>query len=91
MIKYNPANDQLILLGDYIDRGPRSKETLSEVMSLVDEGAIALRGNHDQMFYDWIQIDNERNDLHFLETAVMQRLQVMLATGGLKKLAMIMI
>ncbi|WP_307433480.1 metallophosphoesterase family protein [Bacillus sp. V2I10] len=65
LIKYNPASDQLILLGDYLDRGPMSKETLCKVISLVDEGAIALRGNHDQMFYDWIQMDNERNDLHF--------------------------
>ncbi|OHR63636.1 hypothetical protein HMPREF3291_16375 [Bacillus sp. HMSC76G11] len=65
LIKYNPESDQLILLGDYLDRGPNSRETLSKVMSLADEGAIALRGNHDQMFLDWIRIDNDRNDLHF--------------------------
>jgi len=50
---YNPENDQLILLGDYVDRGPRSKDVVECVMSLVRyDGAIAIRGNHDQRLVD---------------------------------------
>ncbi|KAA2301020.1 serine/threonine protein phosphatase, partial [Clostridioides difficile] len=50
-INYNSKYDQLILLGDYVDRGPNSKEVVKEVIRLVKENhAIALRGNHDQRF-----------------------------------------
>lgn len=48
-IEYNPEEDQLILLGDYVDRGPDSKGVLNRVMALKQEGAIVLRGNHDEM------------------------------------------
>ncbi len=48
-VNYNPSRDQLILLGDYIDRGPDSKGVLNRVMELKDNGAIVLRGNHDEM------------------------------------------
>lgn len=54
-INYNSKYDQLILLGDYVDRGPNSKEVVKEVIQLVKEHhAIALRGNHDQRFVDFI-------------------------------------
>lgn len=51
--KYAPSVDQLILLGDYCDRGLKSKEVIEQVERLVEQGnVIALRGNHDQMFID---------------------------------------
>src|SRR5690606_23504955 len=46
---YNAAEDQLILLGDYVDRGPDSKGVLERVVELKKQGAIVLRGNHDNM------------------------------------------
>ncbi|TQS75386.1 serine/threonine protein phosphatase [Ornithinibacillus gellani] len=46
---YNPEKDQLILLGDYVDRGPNSKAVLEKVIELKETGAIVLRGNHDDM------------------------------------------
>ncbi|WP_409340636.1 metallophosphoesterase family protein [Paenibacillus sp. MBLB4367] len=53
MTDYDSESDQLILLGDYGDRGPRSREVIEQVRNLVERhGAIALRGNHDQMFLD---------------------------------------
>ncbi|MEI7024750.1 metallophosphoesterase [Paenibacillus sp. y28] len=59
-VKYNPGEDRLMLLGDFVDRGPRSRETVDLVMRLVqDEGAVALRGNHDQRFVDFIRIEEE--------------------------------
>lgn len=54
-IDYQPEKDQLYLLGDYMDRGPQSKEVMYKVKDLVEnDGAIALFGNHDQFFLDWI-------------------------------------
>lgn len=43
-------------LGDYIDRGPKSRETLELVKHYVEsnEGSVALRGNHDQMLLDFV-------------------------------------
>ena len=39
---------QLIFLGDYIDRGPKTKETVELVKEYVEKtGAIALMGNHE--------------------------------------------
>lgn len=51
--------DQLYLLGDYIDRGSRSKEVLNSILHLKKEGyqLYCLRGNHEQMMlearFDW--------------------------------------
>lgn len=50
--QYSKHTDQLILLGDYVDRGPDSKGVIDMVRSLADDGAIVLRGNHDQMMID---------------------------------------
>ena len=46
--------DTLYLLGDYIDRGPRSKAVLDEIIRLRRNGyAIhTLRGNHEQMLLE---------------------------------------
>lgn len=53
---YQPEKDQLYLLGDYMDRGPKSKDVIHSVKALVEnDGAVALRGNHDQFFIDWLE------------------------------------
>lgn len=53
--EYAPERDQLYLLGDYMDRGPKSKDAIDRVKELVEaDGAVALRGNHDQFFLDWL-------------------------------------
>lgn len=46
---YNPDRDRLFLLGDYIVRGTDSKATVALVRSLVSQGAVALKGNHEAM------------------------------------------
>ncbi|TWT05417.1 serine/threonine protein phosphatase [Planococcus sp. CPCC 101016] len=50
--KFDATEDQLILLGDYVDRGPDAKGVLERVIELKKQGAIVLRGNHDQMMLD---------------------------------------
>ena len=46
---YDPAGDRLILLGDYVDRGPESSLVVQEVKKLVGGGALALYGNHEDL------------------------------------------
>ncbi|PWV90962.1 serine/threonine protein phosphatase 1 [Paenibacillus cellulosilyticus] len=62
-MKYTPGRDRLILLGDYVDRGPNSCGTVERVMELVREGAIALRGNHDQRLID-LAVDGDEHTMH---------------------------
>ena len=50
---YTPKDDTLILIGDYIDRGPQSQKTVEKVKELTDLGAIALKGNHEDMAYNY--------------------------------------
>lgn len=62
---YDPLHDKLVMLGDYIDRGPNSKEVLAKIKELVEAGATALLGNHEWMLlevyegrlsiYDWLR------------------------------------
>ena len=45
------ADDLIITLGDYVDRGPDSRGVLDLLIALLWQGQlIPLRGNHDQMF-----------------------------------------
>ncbi len=46
--------DELYFLGDYIDRGPGSKEVIDFILELQRENykVHTLRGNHEQMFMD---------------------------------------
>jgi serine/threonine protein phosphatase 1 len=47
------ADDRLVALGDYVDRGPDSKGVLNRLIPLYDQGRlIPLRGNHDEMMID---------------------------------------
>ena len=50
VIQYNSEEDMLILLGDYIDRGPEPIKVIQKIIELSDQGAIALKGNHELMF-----------------------------------------
>lgn len=52
--------DRLILLGDYIDNGPDSGGVLRRVFELQKtygpERVIVLRGNHEEMLLEWLDI-----------------------------------
>ena len=47
-------NDKLIFLGDYIDRGPNSKEVVDYIIELIenDYDVVTLLGNHESMLVD---------------------------------------
>lgn len=72
---YNPESDQLILLGDYIDRGQQSESVLELVIKLVKEGAIALRGNRDQMFLDFLLKNDSLSHQLYLQNGGLSTLE----------------
>ena len=44
----HPEGRRVVFLGDYIDRGPRIRDTLQAVRAMVDSGdALAIMGNHE--------------------------------------------
>lgn len=52
------GNNRLVLLGDYIDYGPQSGETLRCIFDLQNqhgpEKVVALRGNHEEALLSWL-------------------------------------
>jgi serine/threonine protein phosphatase 1 len=64
---YNPELDQLILLGDYVDRGPNAKGVIEKVMSLKKFGARLLKGNHEDMMIKALTTDVERSWDHWVK------------------------
>ncbi|MEK3719762.1 metallophosphoesterase family protein [Paenibacillus sp. FSL H8-0034] len=68
LMSYEPKVDQLILLGDYVDRGPHSKEVVEQIRKMVqDDGVIALRGNHDQRFIDIVRTEDHLVSSKFVD------------------------
>lgn len=45
---YNSERDRLVLLGDYVNKGPDSWGTLQLVHELTRKGAVALQGNNER-------------------------------------------
>ncbi|KEO84202.1 hypothetical protein EL26_05400 [Tumebacillus flagellatus] len=65
--KYNPDSERLILLGDYVDRGPDSRGVVERVMELVrNYGVVALGGNHEEVFLEWLD-ESERSAFYLRE------------------------
>ena len=55
-IPRHPVADNLVFLGDLIDRGPDSPGVVSDVMDLcrANNNVTCLRGNHEQMLLDFL-------------------------------------
>ena len=55
------TEDRLIFLGDYVDGWSQSPEVLDYLLELsAHQTCIFLRGNHDDLLYDWMHgKDNE--------------------------------
>lgn len=64
LTKWDSEREQLIFLGDYINRGSDSLKVLQTVKELVDKsGAIALMGNHEAVFLEWLREPMNTMDL----------------------------
>lgn len=50
------SSDQVIFLGDYIDRGPASKDVVSQLLAFRARypKTVFLKGNHEDMFLDFL-------------------------------------
>jgi serine/threonine protein phosphatase 1 len=53
-IDNHSANQEakMIFVGDYVDRGPKSKEVVNLIMKMQRQGHVALMGNHEDMILD---------------------------------------
>ena len=54
--KFDPKNDIIVYLGDYIDRGKNSKEVITQILKLKDNKVkiINLMGNHDEFMINFL-------------------------------------
>ena len=49
IVEHANGPHKIIFVGDYVDRGPDSKEVVNLVMGLEKQGHVALMGNHEDM------------------------------------------
>ncbi|MFS0788046.1 metallophosphoesterase family protein [Shouchella sp. 1P09AA] len=76
---WDKKKDQLIFLGDYIDRGKDSRKVVELVQRLVNEQwAIALKGNHEDMFINWL---NEWQTERFIRNGGKETIHSFLGTS----------
>lgn len=65
--EFDEKTDKLVFLGDYIDRGKESFEVLLKIKELQgkygDDVVIAVLGNHDTMFFEWVEFPFAYNSL----------------------------
>lgn len=62
--KYSPGSDQLFLLGDFIDRDPKTWRSLEFIKELTREGAKPIAGNMERRLVE----SKERGHLSFLNS-----------------------
>lgn len=67
--------DEVVFLGDYIDRGPDSKGVLDYLLANQKDGWHFLRGNHEQMLLDWLGTPNPLAAANWLLNGGHQTLQ----------------
>jgi len=63
-LPWRPGRDRLVFVGDYIDRGPRSKAVVDCILDLIrmDSQVSCLMGNHEAMLLDYLS--GIRQDLY---------------------------
>lgn len=54
-IRFDPAGDTLVFVGDYIDRGPDSRGVIDALLEMKAScpGLVCLKGNHEAMLLDF--------------------------------------
>ena len=86
-IKFDPAQDILVFLGDLMDRGPESLQCLDYVMHLQKqhpEAVICLMGNHEREMLDYFDALAKTRDE--LDVRLLNRTSQWLVYGGDKTL-----
>ncbi len=67
--------DEVVFLGDYIDRGPDSKGVLDYLLKNQQPNWRFLRGNHEQMLLEWLGTPNSMTASNWLLNGGLQTLQ----------------
>jgi serine/threonine protein phosphatase 1 len=60
------ADDTIVFLGDYVDRGPSSRDVIDRLIELRDSGTcgtVFLRGNHEDMFLAFLGEEGRHGDV----------------------------
>ena len=70
------TQDTVVFMGDYIDRGPDSRQVVETVLDLrrKHERVVCLAGNHEKMFLNWL--DGREEDF-FLSNGGRSTLQIL--------------
>lgn len=75
------SSDQLVFMGDYIDRGPKSFEVVNHLIGLQAQhpGIVFLKGNHEQMLMDYL---SGKDRMTYLYNGGQQTLESYLKQAG---------
>lgn len=64
---WNPDTEQLIFIGDLIDRGEHSRDVVQLAMKLKKEyGAIVIGGNHEEMLLEWLDAPMQHASFYYM-------------------------
>jgi serine/threonine protein phosphatase 1 len=65
-IDWDPRNDNLVFLGDYIDRGRESRGVVDYIIGLkkISPNIQCLMGNHEELFLNYINGDDDGTFLY---------------------------
>jgi len=59
LIERNYKDYKIVFLGDYVDRGNDGCKVLRKVKEMTDIGHVALMGNHEEFFLEWMMTGGE--------------------------------
>ena len=78
-LSYRPGRDQLVFVGDLVDRGPNSVETVAFVRLLCKEGRVhVVRGNHEARYARyWMRLGRRRGARMYALRLSLERLSVL--------------
>ena len=69
--KWDQTKQELVLIGDLADRGPKGKQCLYKGMQLAKEkGAIYLTGNHEEMLVNFLDKPERYGPTYFMNGGV---------------------
>lgn len=82
LVDFQPETQQLVLIGDLLDRGPKVKESLLLGQELVARyGAVYLKGNHEDLFLRFLN-DPEARYAHYLRNGGAKTVESLLHPGA---------
>lgn len=70
---YSHCNRKVMFVGDYIDRGPKIRESLQIIKTMVEsDNAIALMGNHEYnaLCFHFQETEGEHLRKHLIKKAI---------------------